>query len=93
MTTLQNPSENAAPTLKCYGTTVRMGVFKPPRLGGGMFANILLGGDVCQLLAKIQPKAGKRPFVCKIQYFVSKMHKQMMFASFYGRKMLANILF
>jgi hypothetical protein len=41
-----------------------------------MFANILPGGDVYQLLAKIQPKAGKHPFVRKIQYFVSEIHKQ-----------------
>ena len=48
----------------------------PPDLGGGMFAIILPGGDVCQLLVKIQPKAGKRPFVCEIKYFLSKIHKQ-----------------
>jgi hypothetical protein len=49
-------------------------VSEPPRFGGGMFANILPGGDVCRLLAKIQPKAGKHSFVCKIQYLVSKIH-------------------
>ena len=35
----------------------------PPDLGGGMLANILPGGDVRQLSAKIQQKAGKRPFL------------------------------
>ena len=52
-------------------------VLSPPDYGGGggMFANSLPGGDVCQLWVKFQPKAGKRPFVCKIQYFVSKIHK------------------
>ena len=46
-----------------------------PQIWGGKFANILPGGDVCQLWAKIQPKAGKRPLVTKIQEFASKIHK------------------
>ena len=32
-------------------------IYAPQIWGGGTFANILPGGDVCQLLFKIQPKA------------------------------------
>ena len=35
---------------------------KPPRFGGGTFANILPRENVCQFLAKITPTTGKRPF-------------------------------
>ena len=50
--------------------------YKAPQIWGeSMFANILPGVDACQLLAKIHPKAGKRPFVLKIQKFESKIHK------------------
>ena len=66
----------------------------PPGLGGDTFANILPGGDVCQLWAKTQPKAGKRPFVRIIQYFVSKIQKhKWRLPAFRGHRMLANIPF
>ena len=45
----------------------RLPYVSPPDLGGRPFASILPGGDVSQLLAKAQPKVGKRPFVSKIQ--------------------------
>ena len=32
---------------------------------GGMFANILLGVDVCKFLAKTHPKTGKHPVCTK----------------------------
>ena len=38
-----------------------------PQIWGGYVCQHFARGDVCQLLAKIQPKAGKRPFVLKIQ--------------------------
>ena len=44
--------------------------------GGGMCANILPRGNVCQLLVKILPKAGKRPFCNKNIIICIKMYKK-----------------